>query len=1048
MSLNPGAACGDFKIIYKSKCCDDMIVARNMLAPLNDNNEILGDRMKTTKRELKQFKFPELLVDLHRNRKTGTLSVYAGGLTRKVYFDNGNAIFALSTDENERLGETLIKLGKITIDQYERSAELLKLTGKRQGAILVELGYLKPGDIVLGVKSQVREIIFNLFQIEHADSEFDEGKLPTQELITLQMSMANLIYEGINRIANVSRIKRDMPDMDAVLQVNEEPESFLQDIVLSPQDNAMIAMIDGEKTVKEIIESSPVTTFEAMKSICIFLVTGLVVRRDGDRIPGSGSAARYATDLAIAENEDAFEKRVNDLFSNLYIISAHDLLEIDETSDTNVVQSNYYRLINEFHPDQSLSSSDPIMLDKLIAISEEIQNAYSLLKEHDKRRNYFDSLRKSLREEKSNPHEEEYSSSNFDGVSEEMLSPFYMPVHTDAEGDENGEILNGIPMNQPLAFDDYLFEEKKEEFTKETDEANVLAHDDKKSIVEPEEDEKHVAPTELQFGTGQKTGAGEKRRHPRFKVEGCKVSGEMFFSGEVGIIDISAGGIAVKVDKQLRVGKEYHINLGGEDKVIKVKAEVVRSTLIETRTDTQGNIIPLYHVGMEFRSVTPGKQEEIELFINNHKIEAVKIDASREFTNGRSFARFHISSEEGNILDLKTCYRVKVLSLSGMLIESEQAVGINEIVRMKVSIRGDETLAVAGRTVSCRVSEVDPEKYDIAVEVIEISEADREKLKGFLSEISEPDRTFGGTDGSMILDAKSTEALGQSPCGIVRPYSDERYDEACKPDKEFAPPAAINEHLLEVVSEIRSLLMQIRAELPKAPARGISAAGIEEIQANAAEGRESTVTEPVSFGKDGSIDEEKERREERLKGTESDMERLAENGRKSPPAKQKNGDRKPGPAKKKLKLWRALIPALFLAAAAATFLFVYMPQAEKKAYQPAQPAKAHSDGGVALPAPVHKTIKNSTAGESPASAHTVELVATETTWLSAAVDEKTAREMILKPGDKVAWTAKNSVSLVIGNAAGLKVIYNGREISPLGAKGRVVRLKLPPAGNS
>jgi len=59
---------------------------------------------------------------------------------KKVYLERGNAVFASSTDEDERLGETLIKLGKITIEQYDRSVELLKETGKRQEQFLLSLG--------------------------------------------------------------------------------------------------------------------------------------------------------------------------------------------------------------------------------------------------------------------------------------------------------------------------------------------------------------------------------------------------------------------------------------------------------------------------------------------------------------------------------------------------------------------------------------------------------------------------------------------------------------------------------------------------------------------------------------------------------------------------------------------------------------------------------------------------------------------------------------------------------------------------------------------
>jgi Domain of unknown function (DUF4388) len=56
--------------------------------------------MKTVEKELKNFNFPEILIDKHRNRKTGTLTVDTSDVIKKVYLDKGKAVFASSTDED------------------------------------------------------------------------------------------------------------------------------------------------------------------------------------------------------------------------------------------------------------------------------------------------------------------------------------------------------------------------------------------------------------------------------------------------------------------------------------------------------------------------------------------------------------------------------------------------------------------------------------------------------------------------------------------------------------------------------------------------------------------------------------------------------------------------------------------------------------------------------------------------------------------------------------------------------------------------------------
>src|SRR3972149_1746118 len=79
------------------------------------------------KGNIREFSIPRILLYLNRNRKTGTLIITTSTFAKKVYMDTGDAIFASSTCEEDRLGEMLVKEKKITIQQFEESVELLKL---------------------------------------------------------------------------------------------------------------------------------------------------------------------------------------------------------------------------------------------------------------------------------------------------------------------------------------------------------------------------------------------------------------------------------------------------------------------------------------------------------------------------------------------------------------------------------------------------------------------------------------------------------------------------------------------------------------------------------------------------------------------------------------------------------------------------------------------------------------------------------------------------------------------------------------------------------
>jgi hypothetical protein len=75
--------------------------------------------------------------------------------------------------------------------------------------------------------------------------------------------------------------------------------------------------------------------------------------------------------------------------------------------------------------------------------------------------------------------------------------------------------------------------------------------------------------------------------------------------------------------------------------------------------------------------------------------------------------------------------------------------------------------------------------------------------------------------------------------------------------------------------------------------------------------------------------------------------------------------------------------------------------------------------------------------------HVLEVFATETTWLSVNIDNTDAKEMLLKPGESVKLQAKNVFSLKIGNAGGVKLVFDGKEIGKIGEKNQVIKLTMP-----
>jgi len=148
---------------------------------------------------LNEVDLSEILQHLQSIRATGGLTLEQGDQVKSIHLKEGQIVFASSNLERDRLGETLLKAGKLSNQQYEQSVVVLKATGKRQGAVLVELGFLTPKELFEGLKYQVLEILYSLFLWTEGRYRFIAGELP-RNVIPLEIELLTFLTETIKRI--------------------------------------------------------------------------------------------------------------------------------------------------------------------------------------------------------------------------------------------------------------------------------------------------------------------------------------------------------------------------------------------------------------------------------------------------------------------------------------------------------------------------------------------------------------------------------------------------------------------------------------------------------------------------------------------------------------------------------------------------------------------------------------------------------------------------------------------------------------------------------
>ncbi len=328
---------------------------------------------------------PGILTHLHRIKASGTLSVSREGVVKNLYIKNGEIIFASSNYEGDRLGEVLLKAGKISVKQFETASKALSKTKKRLGGILVELGYLRPKDLFWGVKYQVREIVASLFDMTDGSYEFLPGEIPPGEVITLHMSTANLIMDGVKRIDDWTRISRGIPPMEAVLRPTSDPLKLYQDVDVSPEEKRILGLFDGKRTIKEVITHSDIGDFEALKAVYAFFSIGMLEEGGGKhekKQKTTPPTAGPAIDRTVVEKAYFDAKTQNH----------YEVLGLDSEASQGEIEEAYQRLARLYHPDGQFRPGMEKLAGELGELFSRISEAYAILSDDSRRWEYDLSL--------------------------------------------------------------------------------------------------------------------------------------------------------------------------------------------------------------------------------------------------------------------------------------------------------------------------------------------------------------------------------------------------------------------------------------------------------------------------------------------------------------------------------------------------------------------------------------------------------------------------------------------------------------------------------
>ncbi len=232
--------------------------------------------------DLRVVPLAEVLQLLDVQEQSGVLTVERTGAKVEIYFRRGRVDQAMAEGVPEEflLGRFVMDAELMGRGDFESFAEG-RAQGKLIGQQLVKLGHLAEADLKACLTRQSSELIYEILRWRHGRFRFSAGiELPPAAIdAALALDVESVLMEGYRRVDEWHLIERAIDNFDVVFLRNEDSVAQMGRGRLTREELAVLELINGKNTVKEIIRKSRMGSFEVSKMLYRLLSIKLVRRR-------------------------------------------------------------------------------------------------------------------------------------------------------------------------------------------------------------------------------------------------------------------------------------------------------------------------------------------------------------------------------------------------------------------------------------------------------------------------------------------------------------------------------------------------------------------------------------------------------------------------------------------------------------------------------------------------------------------------------------------------------------------------------------------------
>lgn len=225
----------------------------------------------------------EILQLLNLQRQTGALTISTRQSEVTLFVREGNIDFARSRGVRDEflLGRYLVESGAISREDLDVVLAERSSGRKLLGDTLMELGLVEQEAVTHSLTRQTSELVYEVVRWKHGRFTFTVGIPPEVSSVRLGLSTNALVMEGFRRVDEWRLIEGTIDFSEVLAKDLTAIERLGSDAKLTRREQQVLDAIDGDRTVREIVDSVEGSSFEVCKIFYQFL-NSRMVRRKGE----------------------------------------------------------------------------------------------------------------------------------------------------------------------------------------------------------------------------------------------------------------------------------------------------------------------------------------------------------------------------------------------------------------------------------------------------------------------------------------------------------------------------------------------------------------------------------------------------------------------------------------------------------------------------------------------------------------------------------------------------------------------------------------------